>query len=105
MHQQPLERRATARNATLHRALRNAGIDGDLFVGLPRGRGARGRKRLNGRSDIQQALRRLQEAEKFERLAEDCETELRRAFYLVTAAQCRQKALEAKEIEPWSRVG
>ena len=47
----------------------------------------------------------LQEAEKFERLAEDCETELRRAFYLDSAAQCRQKALEAQEIEPWSRVG
>jgi hypothetical protein len=47
----------------------------------------------------------LKEAEKFELLAEDCEAELRRAFYLDTAAQCRRKALEAQEIEPWSRVG
>ena len=43
------------------------------------------------------ATRYLKDAEKCERLAAVCETELSRAFFEDAAAHWRQKALEAKQ--------
>jgi len=46
----------------------------------------------------------LKEAEKCERLAEACETEISRTFFMDAAAHWRQKALQAEDKKLSSRL-